>query len=70
MKLTPVKSSMLRAVGYDRKTNEMEVVFRTGDAYRYENVPLSIYSDLLKAKSKGTYMQEHIINVFPYYRLK
>jgi Ca2+-binding EF-hand superfamily protein len=70
MKLTPVKSSMLRAVGYDRKTNEMEVVFNTGDAYRYENVPLSNYSDLLKAKSKGTYMQEHVINVFSYHRLK
>jgi Ca2+-binding EF-hand superfamily protein len=70
MKLTPVKSSMLRAVGYDRKTNEMEVVFNTGDAYRYENVPLSNYSDLLKAKSKGTYMQEHVINMFSYHRLK
>lgn len=70
MKLTPVKSSMLRAVGYDRKVQELEVVFNSGDAYRYEKVPLSIYSDLLKAKSIGTYMQEHIIDVFPYYRLK
>jgi uncharacterized DUF497 family protein len=70
MKLTAVKSSMLRAVGYDRKTNEMEVVFNTGDAYRYENVPPSKYADLLKAESKGTYMQAHIINVFPYHRVK
>ncbi|HEV7798569.1 MAG TPA: KTSC domain-containing protein, partial [Pyrinomonadaceae bacterium] len=39
MKLTPVKSSMLRAVGYDRKVHELEVVFNSGDAYRYEKVP-------------------------------
>ena len=61
---------MLRAVGYDRKANELEVVFKTGDIYRYENVPPSKYADLLKAESKGMYMQEHIINVFPYRRLK
>jgi len=70
MKLTAVKSNMLRAVGYDRKANELEVVFKTGDIYRYENVPPSKYADLLKAESKGMYMQEHIINVFPYRRLK
>jgi uncharacterized radical SAM superfamily protein len=70
MKLTPVKSSMLRAVGYDRKTREMEVVFHSGGSYRYQNVPLSKYSDMLNAESIGTYMQEHIIDVFPCYRLK
>ncbi|MGH9907094.1 MAG: KTSC domain-containing protein [Pyrinomonadaceae bacterium] len=61
---------MLRAVGYDRRTHEMEVVFNSGDAYCYVNVPISKYTALLKAKSKGTYMQEHIIDVFPYHRLK
>jgi len=70
MKLITVKSSMLRAVGYDQETNELEVVFNTGEAYRYDNVPPAKYSDLLKAKSKGTYMQEHIIDVYPYHRLK
>lgn len=69
MKLTAVKSSMLRAVGYDRKTGEMEVVFKTGDVYRYEKVPPSTYAALLKAKSIGAYMQENIIDVHPYYRL-
>jgi hypothetical protein len=69
MKLRAVDSSMLELVGYDRESNELEVVFRTGDAYRYQKVPFSKYSALLKAKSKGTYMQNHIINVFPYKRL-
>jgi hypothetical protein len=61
---------MLHAVGYERKTNELEVLFKTGDRYRYENVPLSIYLDLLRAQSKGKYMQEHVIGEFSYYRMK
>jgi hypothetical protein len=34
MKLRAVNSSMLELVGYDWESNELEVVFRTGDAYR------------------------------------
>jgi hypothetical protein len=60
---------MLRLAGYDEKTHELEVVFNTGDRYRYENVPPSKYMGLLNAESIGAYMREHIINVFPSRRL-
>jgi hypothetical protein len=70
MKLTRVKSSMLRAAGYDEKTREFDVIFNNGDVYRYENVPRSKYAAFLKAESKGTYMQTHIIDRYPYERLR
>ncbi len=70
MKLTLVKSSMLRAVGYDRKTHTLEVVFHTGHVYQYEDVPASEYDGLLEAESKGTYMRAHIMDVYPYVRLR
>jgi hypothetical protein len=61
---------MLRAVGYDRKTRTMEVVFNTGQVYQYENVPSSEYKGLLNARSKGEFMQANIIDVYPYTRLR
>jgi hypothetical protein len=33
MKLQPVKSSMIKAVGYDETTSTLEVVFNSGKTY-------------------------------------
>ena len=70
MKLRAVDSSMLVAVGYDDETKEMRIIYKTGDTYRYMNVPKSVYMELLKSESKGAYMQTHVIDVFPCRRLK
>jgi hypothetical protein len=69
MKLRAVDSSMLVAVGYDEKTSEMRVIFKTGDTYRYLNVPKSVYKELLEAESKGSYMKTHVIDVYPSRRI-
>jgi hypothetical protein len=69
MKLKAVDSSMLLAVGYDEETREMRVMFKTGDTYRYLNVPKSVYNELLKAESKGAYLKTHVIDVFPHRRV-
>jgi hypothetical protein len=61
---------MLRAVGYDRKSRIMEVLFNTGQVYQYENVPSSEFNGLLNAKSKGEYMHANIIDVYPFVRLR
>jgi hypothetical protein len=65
-----VRSSMLRSIAYDAQNQLLEVVFRPGDTYRYENVPQDEYERLMKADSKGRYMQEHIIDRYPYHQLK
>ena len=61
---------MIHAVGYDRKTRLLEVVFNTGRTYCYENVPPAEYKGLMEAKSKGRYMQDNILDVYFYYQLK
>jgi len=43
MKLKPVESEMLVAAGYDQKSHSLYAVFRTGETYRYKNVPSFIY---------------------------
>ena len=69
MQLTTVDSTMLYAVGYDEASQTLDVVFNTGGIYRYMGVPKHVHDDLLAAMSKGRYMQDHIIDTYPYQRL-
>ena len=69
MKLKFVDSEMLIAAGYDEKSHTLQVVFRTGERYRYKNVPSSEYDGLMSAESKGQYMHKHIIGRYDYERI-
>ena len=65
-----VNSSMLRRVRYDPKNRFLDVVFRTGEKYRYQDVPPDEYDGLMNAESHGKYMQMHIINRYDVVRLE
>jgi hypothetical protein len=67
MNLVTVDSSMLDAVGYDEKTQELEAVFVSGNVYRYEGVPKEVYEQLLASDSKGSFMHRVIIDCYAYY---
>jgi hypothetical protein len=69
MKLKPVESEMLRLVGYDAKLRILEVVFNSGDRYRYNGVPPSKYEALMNAESIGQYMHKNIIGRYDYERV-
>lgn len=70
MKLVPVESSMLSAVGYDAGRKELEAVFSSGAVWRYQDVPRKVYRELLAAESKGSYMLSCVIGMFPEYRVR
>ena len=70
MTLTKVDSSMLDAVGYDEKTQELEAVFASGKVYRYEGVPKEVYEELLASDSKGSFMHNAIIDCYAYYPVR
>jgi hypothetical protein len=65
-----VNSSMLRQVRYDPKNRFLDVVFRTGETYRYKDIPPDEYDGLMKAESHGKYMQMHIIDHYETIRLE
>lgn len=69
MRLRPVDSEMLRLAGYDAKSEVLEVVFNSGERYRYKAVPRSEYERLMSAESIGQYMHRHIIGHYDYQRL-
>ena len=69
MKLKPIDSEMLVAAGYDQKSHSFYAVFRTGETYRYKNVPSFVYQRLLTADSKGKFMHKYILGRYDYERL-
>lgn len=66
MKLQSVESSMIQSVGYDEETEILQVVFNSGKAYQYHGVPKAVYDGLMAADSKGRYMNQAIIDCYPY----
>jgi hypothetical protein len=69
MKLKPVDSEMLVAAGYDQKSHSLLAVFRTGETYRYKNVPSFVYERLMSADSIGKFMHKYVLNRFDYDRV-
>jgi plasmid stabilization system protein ParE len=70
MNFTAVNSRMILGARYNEITHEMDVVFRTGDKYRYKNVPRSVYDGLMSADSHGQYMHKKVLGRYDYERLE
>ena len=70
MQLATVESSMIYAVGYDPDTQTLEVVFNRTGVYQYYDVPPEEYEGLMEAESKGRYMLDCIIDVYPWSQIK
>jgi len=60
MRRRPVESSALLSVGYDERTRVLEVEFISGEVYRYYDVSPFEAAALLRADSKGRYVNEQI----------
>ena len=58
MSLIPVRSSAIRAVGYDGYT--LVVVFHNSGRYDHPGVPESVFNGLMRASSKGAYYNHYI----------
>ncbi|RIX27522.1 KTSC domain-containing protein [Amnibacterium setariae] len=68
MRRYPVRSSALRAVGYDFETSTLEVEFASGGVYDYEDVPPEAALQLLEADSLGRHLAEHIRGAYRSHR--
>lgn len=60
MDRTPVSSSNLSSVGYDHRSQVLEVAFRTGGLYQYLGVPVGVHQALMSASSHGSYLAHFI----------
>ncbi len=66
MTMTRVESSNIDAVGYFEKERVLLVRFKSGNIYKYFEVPQKIYLELINAESKGIYFNRFVKNAFAY----
>lgn len=55
-----VASSGLAGVGYSKRLHALEIEFVSGAIYRYEEVPLTVYRELMAAKSKAHFYDTNV----------
>lgn len=70
MDLKPVKSSNIKAAGYDQDTSELQIEFIGGGLYAYDSVPLDVYREFTEAHSIGKYFHGKIKDVYKTRKLK
>jgi hypothetical protein len=59
-----VNSSNIITIGYNADSKILEVEFRTGKVYQYEDVPEDIYQELMAASSKGQFFHDNVMNQY------
>ncbi len=64
MERQAVRSRDIAIVGYDSKRALLEIAFRSGNVYHYENVPSGVHAAFLEAPSHGMYFRDHIRDQF------
>jgi hypothetical protein len=61
MRMVPVASSALSAVGYDPERQVLRVEFRSRAMHEYEGVGPAKYQAVLGAPSLGRHFRKHIL---------
>lgn len=64
MKLVPVRSSNIEAVGYDPATRTMGVRFKGGMTYHHLDVSPEAHGALMSAPSKGAHYHQNVKGKF------
>jgi len=56
----PVQSSAIAKVGYSKRRHILEIEFVNGAVYRYLDVQVTVYQDLMLAESKARFYDSNI----------
>ena len=60
MKIKPVQSSSINAIGYEPESKTLHVEFSSGRAYHYKGVEPEEHEALVNAPSIGAHFSKHI----------
>lgn len=75
MNRRPVKSSHVASIGWEPHQEEaadgtLEIEFKSGFVYQYEDVPESVYLNLLGASSIGRFFDQNIDGTYQHRRIR
>ncbi len=60
IKVHNVKSSNIKEIGFDPKTQKLQINFLNGSKYQYEKVTAHQFADIMAAKSHGAALSKDI----------
>ena len=55
-----VQSTVIAKVGYSKRRHILEIEFVNGAVYRYLDVPVTVYHDLMSAESKARFYDSNV----------
>ena len=70
IKRTPVQSSNVASVGYNRHLHALEIEFVRGAVYRFLDVQPGLYRQLLAADSKGRFIYANLRGKYRFIRVR
>ncbi|QWT22037.1 KTSC domain-containing protein [Bacillus sp. NP157] len=70
MRREPVDSSVLASVGYDPDCHILEIEFRSGSVYAYDDVTPGLHLRLMTAPSIGSFFDAEIRDIKPFRRVR
>jgi hypothetical protein len=70
MERTPVSSSNIASIGYDKGTSILEIEFHGGSIYQYLSVPVEVYNSIMGASSHGKYLNQNIKGKYRYQQIR
>lgn len=67
--MIPVDSSNIESVGYEASSRELHVRFLGNRTYVYSDVPAELHDELMRAPSKGSFLNRAIKSAYAYREL-
>lgn len=64
-----VSSSSVAEIGYGQKKKALVVRFKNGGVYIYQSVPQQIFTNMLNASSKGSFLDSDVKNVYSFLKI-
>lgn len=61
-----VDSSCIQAIAYNPFHSMLKILFNSGLAYEYENVPSNVFPEFLNSSSKGRFFNLHLKDIYVY----
>jgi hypothetical protein len=62
-------SSDISAVGYDPTTQKLQIIFKKGNQYEYDDVPSETHIQLITAHSAGKFFNANIKGKYKFRKL-
>ena len=64
-----VSSSTVISIGYDARTQTLEIEFGSGRIYQYYGVPDHMHAEIMQASSKGQFFNTYIKDTYAFSRV-